>query len=133
MKTVTFSIRYEVPVSPERIVELDEQIATYTQMEESARSQNRHEAAATYKRIVERYESLKAPAVVTAPAILNGKTSMCPRCKTTPPLLGFALAECAEKINDACPGCGAEVIKEEHSVSLDVFRIRTRRTDGMKS
>lgn len=36
-------------------------------------------------------------------------------------------------VNDTnCHMCGAEVIKEEIPMSLDLFRTRTRRTDGVE-
>ena len=130
--TTTFSVTYEVSVPPERIAQIEAQIAhviaTVDLPDEAERQ------VARLQRRMEP-ERRREPAVMRSHV---GQESVyvweCPRCdaRESLPHLIASLCDGRVSMHQSCPGCGADVHKEELPMSLDLFRLRTRRTDGVE-
>lgn len=125
--TITFSITYEIPVSPERLAQLEDEIACVADSED-----------AEYR--LARLANQMLPEKRTEPAVMrshhDGKWAAwdCPRCARDG--LTYSIAVLSDGVISvpvpSCPNCGADIHKEEFPMSLDLYRMRTRRTDGVE-
>ncbi len=124
--TVTFSVTYEIPVSPERIAEIEAKmahvIATVDPPDEAERQ-------------VAMLQRLMAPERRTVPARQDsgdGKNQWwycpVPECNT----LIACLSDGAVNSGQECPYCRATVNRHDLPMHLGLYRMRTGRNDGVE-
>lgn len=132
--TLNFYVSYLVPVKPEKIQKIEQEISRIeSSLENSINvdpSADRKEADLALTRLRAQME----PELRREPARQvshDGLTDwFCPRpeCKSS---IASVIGNSVES-DVSCGSCGAEVHKEELPMSLDLFRMRTRRTDGVE-
>jgi hypothetical protein len=146
--TLNFYISYLVPVKPEKIQKIEQEISRI--LERSAESitmnaldegppfdRQEAELALTRLRAQMEPERRREPAVMI-PVISSDARDVlrdwdCPRCYRNGLMHAVAGMRNGEvSMIPSCPECGAEVHKEELPMSLDLYRLRTRRTDGVE-
>lgn len=137
--TLNFYVSYLVPVSPKKIQEIQQQIAvTESMMGECTTPDSRRDAELHLNRLRAQME----PERRRESAIMRSHVGpddgritdwYCPRCGYDRLTNAIASAYNNEiSMRSSCVGCGAEVHKEELPMSLDLYRMRTRRTDGVE-
>ena len=123
--TVTFSVTYEIPVSPERIAEIEAKmahvIATVDPPDEAERQ-------------VAMLQRLMVPEIRTTPAIQetcgDHAQWLCPRSDCGRSIASFIHGKFEE--DTQCRGCAATVNRSDLPMPLDLYRMRTRRNDGVE-
>ena len=141
--TLNFYVSYLVPVKPEKIQKIEQEIARIELTLSNALaldpSADRKEADLELTRLRAQMEpelrrescNMRSEATVTLGPVRSGGPIVnweCPRCNSV--VAGMRKGEI--DAHQLCPGCGAEVHKEELPMSLDLYRMRTRRTDGVE-
>lgn len=120
--TTTFSVTYEIPVSPERMAQLEDEISRAVDSEDAE------------FRLV-RLANQMLPEKRTEPARQvshDGLTDwFCPRLECPNSSIASVIGDSVES-DTACGTCGAIVNREDHPMPLDLYRMRTRRTDGVE-
>lgn len=117
--TTTFSVTYEVPVSPERLAQLEDEIARVADSEDAESR-------------LARLANQMLPEKRTEPARQekrDGRTEWLCRCGAAVVFMG---PDGSIRASDRCVFCGAEIHREDHPMSLDLYRMRTRRNDGVE-
>ena len=132
--TLNFYVSYLVPVSPERIQKLEQEISrvelTLANALALAPSVDRKEADLDLARLRAQMEPerRREPAIMREVAGVSTEWACprdgCGRC--------IALIKYGAVSFDAVCQCGSAVHKEELPMSLDLYRMRTRRTDGVE-
>lgn len=125
--TLNFYVSYLVPVEPERIAEIEKQIAHVIATVEPP-----DEAERQVARLQRQMEPEKRREPANMRTFGSGALTVwaCPRCVGEVEVA--RVYDGTPLIKPRCPFCGAEVYKEELPMSLDLFRMRTRRTDGVE-
>ena len=141
--TLNFYVSYLVPVSPEKVQEIEQKISwierTISEALTLDPSADRRGAELAVSRLRAQMEPerRREPATMRSEATIRlsdlapgGRIVIweCPRCYKVVARLPHGgeasmLPQCQ---------CGAEVHKEELPMSLDLYRMRTRRTDGVE-
>lgn len=140
--TLNFYVSYLVPVKPEKIQKIEQEISRIeSSLENSINvdpSTDRKEAdmALTRLRAQMEPERRREPAIMRSHVGPEGRVFNwdCPRCGSCEGLTHVVASVRNGEISmrSSCHECGAEVHKEELPMSLDLFRMRTRRTDGVE-
>lgn len=135
--TLNFYVSYLVPVSPERIAEVEKQIAHVIATVDPPDEAERQVARLQLQMEPERR---REPAIMRSHVGPDGRVWNwdCPRCGSVEGLTHVVAAVRSNErgsevtMRASCPECGAEVHKEELPMPLDLYRMRTRRTDGVE-
>lgn len=132
MPVTTFSVTYEIPRSPERIAEIEQEISRVELTLANAlafdSSADRKEADLALMRLRVQMEPEKR----TVPARQDTHDGLTdwyctrPECKAS---IASVIGDSIES-DAVCGSCGATVIRQDLPMSLDLYRMRTRRTDG---
>lgn len=122
MPVTTFSVTYEIPVSPERLAQLEDEIA---RVADSPDAESRLARLANQMLPEKRTEATRQ--VANDDGIIEW---FCPKpeCNT------LVVRASGGTISAAltCPYCLSSVNRVDHPMSLDLYRMRTRRTDGVE-
>ncbi len=131
--TVTFSVTYEIPVSPERIAEIEAKMANVIATVDPPDEAGRQVAMLRRLMIPERRTEPMAMRSHVGPdgRVFNWD---CPRCGSREGLTHVLASVRNGEVSmvPSCPECGATVIRQDLPMPLDLYRMRTRRNDGVE-
>ncbi len=141
--TLNFYVSYLVPVNPEKIQEIEQEIArAEAELANLATTGSPLECKEMELRLTRLRAQIKPErrreAGIMRPYVGPNEHAAtvwyCPKCygEKSAQTLGIVCNGMVTEAGRSCPGCGAEVHKEELPMSLDLFRLRTRRTDGVE-
>ena len=132
--TTTFSVTYEIPVSPERMAQIEDEMARVANSEDAdsrlARLANQMlpEKRTDACLQVSPCQAGKCPHVDKA--LCGSRIEWrCPRpeCGHCVALFDYGALSCDTECT-----CGATVNRVDHPMSLDLYRMRTQRNDGVE-
>lgn len=139
MTTTTFSVTYEVPVSPERLAQLEEKvtraakaIADVSSIVAIVGDGSSFDRQAAELRVTGLREQMLPEKRTESARQVTKDDSVewwCPRseCEHCIALFKYGALD-----SDAECKCGAIVNREDHPMPLDLYRMRTRRNDGVE-
>ena len=134
--TLNFYVSYLVPVSPERIQKLEQEISRIEQTLANALALDPSADRKEVDLAISRLRAQMEPERRREPAIMRSKPNStewwCPREGRGHCIALIKYGGYDGMSFDAQCKCGAEVHKEELPMSLDLYRMRTRRNDGVE-
>jgi hypothetical protein len=137
--TLNFYVSYLVPVRPEKIQKIEQEISrierkiigAYLALDASFDRQGADLSLVRLRAQMDP-ERRREPAI-TRPGYGGVAVWLCPVCKRDDVSRVVAGVDNGRvETSPRCLRCDAEVHKEELPMSLDLFRMRTRRTDGVE-